>query len=613
MENKIHVMEYYEKTLNNQKIIIKPQKSWKFIQEKNKGREDLIAFSEDDKKITYGEMYEQWDEVARVLSGYDMTRENNSRILVLMPNLAKTGFHDYGADMTGAIVDYIDPTSSYDKIRKYVENEKITDIFALDLLLAQNVGKKVEELKKDFGLNSIIVYRDFYMNSLMPKKIKMFSSALNVASKFSKYVIRYNDAVKNTKNTKIIYDTNNGDTLDLITHTSGTTTGIGKPITISDHNRNSLVNEYDLAGYQYEPGMKMIHFIPYFAGYGVVNSAHLGLSKGLNLQQIPLFNPNDFSKLLIEYKINVAIATTPCWLGLINNPKFENVDLSFLHIAGTGGSPTSMEDEIKINNFLEKHGAKCRIMVGYGMSEFGGCVISDTEKYNEVGKTGVALPGVEIKIRDTVTNEIYDYRKKNVQGEVLIHSETMTSGILDGKEIVPMIEINGKKFVSTHDIMKTDNYGQFEYVGRTDGMFQRYDGYNYYPLHIEEFFKSIPRINDCCIVWEKSTEKNGNIPKIYIELDGEIESKEAYIDEIIKNNFVLSKKMNDSKIVVSFRDLPHKWVFLDSIPKNTMGKTDLHKLINMSSDEDSYFIDVEEDNSGIKKYRIEKEVKNKIR
>jgi len=149
-----HVSDFYKKTLSNSEIIIKPEKSWKFIKEKNIGRDDLVAFSEDDKKITYGEMYEQWDTVAKVLSGYDIYRENNSRILVLMPNLTKTGIYNYGADITGAVVDYIDPTSSYEKIRKYVENEKITDIFALDLLLAQNVGNKVEELKKNFNLKT---------------------------------------------------------------------------------------------------------------------------------------------------------------------------------------------------------------------------------------------------------------------------------------------------------------------------------------------------------------------------------------------------------------------------------------------------------------------------
>lgn len=606
---KLHIKEYYKEKIDDKDIFIKPEKSWKFIQDKNKGREDYIAFSEGDKGITYGEMYEQWDEVARVLSGYDIWRENNSRILVLMPNVAKTGIHDYGADKTGAVVDYIDPTSSYEKIRKYIENEKITDIFSLDLLLAQNVGKKVEELKKDFNLNSIIVYRDMYMNSLMPGKIKLLSKGLSVATKFSKYVTRYEDAVRNTKNTAIKYDTKNGDDLDFITHTSGTTTGIGKPIPLNDHNRNSLVNEYDLAGYKYEPGMKMIHFIPYFAGYGIVNSAHLGLSKGLNLQQIPVFKPEHFSDYLVNYKINVAIATTPCWLNLVNNPKYQNVDLSFLHIAGTGGSPTSIEEEIKINAFLQSHGAKCSVMVGYGMSEFGGCAITDTDEYSQVGKIGVPLPGVDIKIRNPETQEIFSSDIPNISGEALIHSETMTSGILDGKEIVPTIEIDGKKYVSTHDIMKTDEYGQFEYVGRTDGMFQRYDGYNIYPLNIENFFRQVNEVNDCCVVWERDEDRNGNIPKIYLQVEESVVDRENFIKNIIENGF--KKENPNSNYVVNFRDMPHSWIFIDSLPKNTMGKTDLHKLLTENIDGDQYKIAVEEDNSGIKNYEIIQNEKQK--
>lgn len=597
-----HVSDFYKKTLNNGEIIIKPEKSWKFIKEKNIGRDDLVAFSEDDKKITYGEMYEQWDTVARVLSGYDIYRENNSRVLILMPNLTQTGIYDYGADITGAVADYIDPTSSYEKIREYVKNEKITDIFALDLLLAQNVGNKVEELKKDFNLNTIMVYRDFYMNSLMPRKIKLTSSILGVANKFSKYITRYEDAVRNTKNTQIKYDTTNGDNLDFITHTSGTTTGIGKPIPLTDHNRNSLVNEYKLAGFDYEPGMKMMHFIPYFAGYGTVNTAHLGLANGVELQQIPLFSPTEFAEYVIKYKSNIVVATTPCWLSLVNNPKYQNVDLSFLTLAATGGSPTSMEDEIKINSFLISHGAKCKLIVGYGMSEFGGCVITDNAKYNTYGKTGVPLPGVDVKIRNS-NGEIYDYRIPNIEGEALIHSETMTKGVLDGKQIVPTIEIDGKKYISTHDIMKFDEYGQAEYLGRTDGMFQRYDGYNVYPLHIEEFFKCFNEIADCAVVWQKDEEKNGNVPKIVIQLKESIDDKQYFINNIIEQYFLTEN--GNSKYVMTFRDMPHIWSFVEKLPKNTMNKTELYKLLSDEIEEESHKIIVEEDNTGIKNYDIQ--------
>lgn len=602
MEEKMHVQDYYKKNLNGKEIVIKPQKSWKFIQEKNNGREDLIAFSEDGKKITYEQMYEQWDEVARVLSGLDIYRSNDSRILVLMPNIAKTGMVTYGSDKTGAVVDFIDPTTQYNKIRKYVESENITDIFGLDLLIANGIGNKLEELKKDFNLKNIIIYRDAYMNSLMPGKIKLLSSCLSVINKFSKYTIRYEDAVKNTKNTRIIYDYLDGNKLDFITHTSGTTTGIGKPIPLTDHNRNSLVHEYDLAGFDWKPGMKMIHFIPYFAGYGTVNTAHLGLSNGVELQQVPLFNPVQFGEYIYKYRPNVVVATTPCWLNLIENPKFQNFDLSFIFIAATGGSPTSIDDEIKINNFFEKHSAKCKLMVGYGMSELSGCAITDNNVYNKLGATGVPLPGVKLKFRDENTNEFVDYSVPNAKGEAYIHSETMTSGVLDGKKVVDTIEIDGERYIKTKDIMQSDELGNISYIGRVDGMFQRYDGYNVYPLYIEELMKSYEEISDCALVWEYDETRKGNIIKSFIELRDNSIDKKSLIKKIIEESFLRNLKPNVYK--ANFRDIPHKWSFIEKMPKNTMNKTDLYKLLNENIESEEYQLEIEEDNMSVKNYTI---------
>lgn len=603
--NKLHINEYYKQTLNGKDIIIRPEKSWKFIKEKNVGREELYAFSENGKKMTYRDMYEQWDEVAKVLSGLDMYRGNNSRILVLMPNLTKTGVITYGSDMTGAVVDFIDPTSSYDKIRKYVEEEKITDIIGLDLLILQNIGKKIEELKKDFNLNSIIVYKDPFMNFLMPSKIKLVSNVMNFTNIFNKNVIRYEDAVRNTRDTSIKYDTTDGDVLDFITHTSGTTTGIGKPIPLTDYNRNSLVNEYDLAGFDWQPGMKMLHFIPYFAGYGTVNTAHLGLSNGVELQQIPLFNPMQFGEYVCKYKPNVVVATTPCWLNLVENPEYENVDLSFLSVAATGGSPTSMEDELKIDKFFLQHGAKTTLMVGYGMSEFGGCVITDNDKYNKPGSTGVPLPGVDVRFRNNETGEITDMNTPNIEGEALIHSETMSSGILDSKKIFDTVVIDGKNFVSTRDIMKSDELGHIHYIGRTDGMFQRYDGYNVYPLYIEELLKSYDEIADCALIKEYDEGKKGNIPKVIIQLKDEICDKSEFISNIIDESFLKNTKLEQYK--ANFRDVPHKWNFVSQIPKNTMGKTDLHKLLTEDIEGEEYFLIVTEDNMSLKNYEIKNE------
>ena len=137
--NKININDYYSKLLAGKDLSIPDVKSWKLIRDRNLARHDNVALSEDDKNITYGEMFELWDSMAKAFSALGMSRSNNSRVLVLMPNVAETASIDYALDMTGAVCDFIDPTTGPEKIEKYVAEENITDIISLDLLYAQNL------------------------------------------------------------------------------------------------------------------------------------------------------------------------------------------------------------------------------------------------------------------------------------------------------------------------------------------------------------------------------------------------------------------------------------------------------------------------------------------
>lgn len=610
---KEHIFDYYKRTIGSDVKKIQPEKSWEFLQNKNKNRLDNIAISEDERKVTYGELFDDWETTARTLSGYGITKDNNSRILIIMPNIMKMNSFDYGADMTGAIASFPDPTIDYEKIKKYIAEEKITDIISLDLLFAKNMGGKAEELVKELGIRNIFVVHDKFFTSLMPKKYQYLSSFLDVGNKFSKYVTRYDDAVRNARYSQIKYDKTSGEDLksekaiSLITHTSGTTTGIGKPIPLTDHNRNSLVNHYELAKFNYQPGMTMLHFIPYFAGYGSVNTVHLGLSQGLELQEIPLFNPNNFGQYMEKYRPNIVLATSACWLSLINDSKYSNIDLSHFVYASTGGSPMTTEEEIKINSFLKNHRSSVPITKGYGLSEMGGCAIVTVDGYNKIGSTGVIMPGIDAKIR-TCSGEIRDIGRDDIQGELLLSSDTLTCGKLDGKEVVKTIEIDGKKYLQTNDEVHIDKIGNVEYLGRKDGMFQRYDCYNVHPLQIENLFKSYPFIRNASVVSYYSEIDNGVVPKVVIELTEEAKSldKKQIIDGIINNSFLSNN--HHCEYIANFRDLPHVWDFVDKMPINTMEKNDLHSLQNDLYRHERYILNVEEDNMSIKRYSIEKEI-----
>lgn len=604
-----HVFNFYKENMGEYEEL-EPKKSYEYLEEKNKNRLDNTALSQNGKKMSYGELFEDWRETAKVLSGYDISKDNNSRVLMIMPNIMKMNSFDYGADMTGAIASFPDPTIEYDKIRKYIEQEHITDIVSLDLLYAKNLGGKEEELIKELGIRNIFVVHDDNFTALMPKKYKYVSSLLGLSNRLNKYITRYEDAVRNTRYTGIKYDRSDLESIkkdiSMITHTSGTTTGIGKPIPLTDHNRNSLVNHYENAKFNYKSGMTMLHFIPYFAAYGSVNTVHLGLSQGLELQEIPLFNPNNFGEYMLKYKPNIVLATSACWLSLVNNPKYKDIDLSYFVYASTGGSPMSIEEELKINQFLKSHKSNVILTKGYGLSEMGGCSIVTIDGYNKIGTQGVIMPGVNAKII-LDSGEIKDVGIDPIRGELLLNSDTLTCGELDGKEVVKTIEIDGKKYLKTNDEVSIDELGNVEYLGRKDGMFQRYDCYNVYPLQIENLFKSYPFITNVSVVAHYSEKDNGIIPKVVIELNDNSLDKEQIIKEIIENSFLTNNHVSEYK--ANFRDLPHIWDFVERMPINTMEKNDLYLLKQDSYDKERFILDVKEDNSGIKEYSIDKETK----
>ena len=60
------VYVFYKEILKGKDVSIPNIKSWELIKEKNKNNSDLIALSEADKKITYGEMFDNFEKNAKV-------------------------------------------------------------------------------------------------------------------------------------------------------------------------------------------------------------------------------------------------------------------------------------------------------------------------------------------------------------------------------------------------------------------------------------------------------------------------------------------------------------------------------------------------------------------
>ena len=63
-----NINDFYKEILKGKDVSIPNIKSWELIKEKNKNNSDLIALSEADKKITYGEMFDNFEKNAKAFS-----------------------------------------------------------------------------------------------------------------------------------------------------------------------------------------------------------------------------------------------------------------------------------------------------------------------------------------------------------------------------------------------------------------------------------------------------------------------------------------------------------------------------------------------------------------
>lgn len=604
---KMNIDEYYKRILNGKDTSIPDIKSWKLIKNRNITNLDNIALSEDDRKISYSEMFDMWDDTAKAFSALGISKSNNSRALVLMPNVAETAIIDYALDMTGAVCDFIDPTTCSEKIVRYINDEKITDVIALDLLYAQNiknVSPMIKEGLANTGVRNIVLYHSDFMNFQMPKKVQKIGKIIHQVNRFNRNVVRIEDALRNSKYQQISYDTNMSSELSLITHTSGTTTGMGKPIPITDFNRNALIKQHDLANIVFEPGQKILHFIPYFAAYGSVNTVHLGFSQGMELMQLPLFQPENFGKYLLTYKPAIVMANHPAWVSMLKDSTLENADLSFLRQAVSGGTPTNPRDEELINDFFKKHGADIVLKKGHGLSQLCGCGTFTLDDYNHIGGMGVPLPLTTYLIRDPNSKQIINEKGISIEGEAMISSPNLTSGILDDNIVVPTEMIDGIRYLPTKDIVRKHPDGSFEFIERMDRMFNRKDAYNIYPANIESLITSFVEVDDCILVPHYDEKQAGNIPRIYIKLNEKFKDIDLE-DFIIRNvkDFFIDGKVNDF-YQANFRDIPEIWTFVDDIPKNTMGKHNFHGIMQNGIPGVSLNLQIESDNMGVKSFEV---------
>lgn len=577
-----------------------------YVRECNKNNLDRYALRFGRKRYTYGEFIDLIDRYAKGFAAMGIRK--GDRVALLLPNLPESTIIIYALNKIGAISDNIDPTSKEDRMKYFLEKEKVNAIVCFDKVYETSIKSIENYIYNELNIDKVLItkitdslpmiesamYRMKFRDEDIVKRVSTSYGNINIfgINRFlndSRYQVCYtNPYVENEVAT--------------ICHSSGTT-GVPKTIPSTNENVNFIAFQHQVSNIDYSRVKTFLHVLPGFAQFGFSDSMHLGHSLGLEMIEIPIFSQENIIDILLKTKANCLFGTPSFWLRLIGGDKYNNADLSFLEEAVYGGGTLTITQLANINRFLISHNAKCLLRTGYGMSEFNGTCILEDPFMSTPGSCGIDLPGGSgIIINPDTMNEL----SCGELGHLYYSKGSNPVCEFDGKVLHKTINIDGREYIDTGDIMKKNARGEYFFEGRASGMISRYDGYKIYPNALENAVTSSSYVEDAMISEYYDESNFGAMPLIYVVLSKE--SKGIDIKDIIKNiidNYILSNNN------MSFRDIPTKWKVVDELPYTTALKKDYKKIKENGIDGSEISIVCHETNMGLGYYDIVMPTKGK--
>ena len=626
-----------------------------YLKSFNKDRGSFIAETYYGREFSYDELFQRSDDASRALSGLGVSKGNT--ILNLVPTIPEAGQIWLGASQIGAISDFVDPRpdsmdlkANAQKILELIRYEQADYIVALDRCYTYML-KPIENELKEMGMKNIVIVsasdsmnimgiisylkdvikynqlRNERLANEAVKKLKFYEALLVKIKSMSEdsenlkqaiktspiEIIKYKDLLRETQNEHFT-EVKDSSLINYIGHTSGTSGSRPKPIPLTNANLISSVEQTIIGGYGVQERDRVIHELPFFSPLGACNNFLIDLASGANLIDVPEFEINEFGYLIKKYRPNVFLGT-PSWLASLPECKYlDKINLSNVSRAIYGGDSMTAEDENKLNNWLKEHGSKVLTEKGHGMSEYCGGGTYATGEWNRYESIGIPFPNtiygiVDPNIDDKLVPINTPDKDGYICGELVVSSEAVTPGVLNGDVVVKHFEMDGKIYIRTRDIVKMNSDGIFFFESRKDRSFTRFDGFKVKPIEIEREIEKNDKVKYCKIVYYYDESKRGNMPIAHIVLNEEVSitSEDEYInlvEEIIENQIISNPTM-------SSRQIPSKFRFRESMPLTKNSKTNYNELINEGIDGTEINVEVQETNMSVGDIKVYRSAKQK--
>lgn len=468
----------------------------------------------------------------------------------------------YALNRLGAATNTIDPRMDVHSIKRMVKESGSRITMILDVIF-QKVEHVLDEMDQDLFLILPTT------RSLPFIKRMALTAKLQLKIPFSDKLVRWSDFVNKGKDVVAEPAPYVGDAVVAITYTGGTT-GAPKGVMITNDSMNSVAQNFQNWGLEYEPRQKFLGIIPVFSSYGLVCGMHMPFCMSQELVIIPKFDPTEFGMLVKKYRPNHMISTPAFIEMLMDSKEVVHADLSFLITLGSGGDTMNEGLEEKLGKFMEEHNIKYPLAQGYGMSELSAAATFCANDINKPRSVGIPSPTTTVGIFDPDTGEELSYHEI---GEVCVTGPSMMKGYWNNPDETANImrkHADGKIWIHSGDLGYIDEDGFLFIKGRLKRMITRFDGHKVFPVNLESMVMAFEDVRNCAVIGVKDRgHGQGHYPMIIVELFEGVDREEA-----------CSKIFQYCNMHAEERGRPVAVIAVDEIPLTAMGKNDFVALEN---------------------------------
>ncbi|MFT7476024.1 MAG: malonyl-CoA/methylmalonyl-CoA synthetase [Verrucomicrobiales bacterium] len=337
-------------------------------------------------------------------------------------------------------------------------------------------------------------------------------------------------------------ETRLADDLAVMIYTSGTT-GRSKGAMLTHANLTS--NALTLHSiWRFTPGDVLLHVLPIYHVHGLFVALHTAI---LNASTVLFCERYDVDKTLaLLPQATVMMGVPTHYIRLLDHQDFDRAACANMRLFTSGSAP--MTEPVHAA-FTERTGHQ--ILERYGMSEAGMITSNPYEGERIAGTVGYPLPGVRIRV---VADDGIECEPESV-GVVQAQGPNIFAGYWRLPEKTE--ESYHDDWFVTGDVGSVDGEGRLTLEGRSGDMIIS-GGLNIYPREIELVLDGCQGVGESAVVGHPDPDF-GECVVAYVVGDGTRELDASELRTVLATS------------LASFK-LPKSFVFIDELPRNSMGK-----------------------------------------